>query len=168
MSDVKQESHVARIKRPLAMGDLGDRSTRPDIAMHAFANLVDREPLVGMEAIAFIRSGVPATMLKSASGYFGLSESAIYKIMRVPPTTAHRLQKAGGRFDPAATERIYRMIDVTRMAKDVFEDQNVAREWLKRPSHSLGGATPLEMLDTEPGAISVRQVLNAIATGGVA
>lgn len=168
MNEAKQDAPVARIKAPRPMGDLGGRRARPVVATHSFANLVDGEPLVGSEAVTFIRNGVPATMLKSASGYLGLAESAIYKIMRVPPTTAQRLQKAGGRFDPAATERIFRMINVARMANDVFEDRDVALEWLKRPSYSLGGAAPLELLDTEPGAISVRQVLNAIATGGVA
>jgi putative toxin-antitoxin system antitoxin component (TIGR02293 family) len=57
---------------------------------------------------------------------------------------------------------------VTRMAIDVLEDESAAIEWMRQPNRALGGAAPLDLMDTEPGAVSVRQVLNAIATGGVA
>jgi uncharacterized protein (DUF2384 family) len=37
---------------------------------------------------------------------------------------------------------------------------------MRQPNSALGNAAPLDLMDTEPGAVSVRQVLNAIATGG--
>jgi uncharacterized protein (DUF2384 family) len=39
---------------------------------------------------------------------------------------------------------------------------------MRQPNRALGNTAPLDLMDTEPGAVSVRQVLNAIATGGVA
>jgi putative toxin-antitoxin system antitoxin component (TIGR02293 family) len=60
------------------------------------------------------------------------------------------------------------MGNTTRMAIEVFEDAERAAAWMREPNKTLGGVAPLELMDTEPGAISVRQVLNAIATGGVA
>ena len=68
----------------------------------------------------------------------------------------------------AATERVFRMSIVARMAIDVFEDQEAAIAWMRQPNRAFGDVAPLELMDTEPGAVAVKQVLNAIATGGAA
>ena len=132
-----------------------------------FAAIVEHGPR-GFEAVQRIREGIPAKILKSVSGFFGETEARIQHIVRVPATTASRLEKAAARIDSAATERVYRMGAVTRLAMDVFEDKESAIAWMRQPNLALGNVTPLELMDTEPGAASVRQVLNAIATGGVA
>ena len=70
--------------------------------------------------------------------------------------------------DTAASERLWRLADLMTMARDVFEDEEAAKTWLRTPNRAFRDAAPMEYLDTEPGAMAVRQVLNAIATGGVA
>lgn len=121
-----------------------------------------------LRAITAIRAGFPATILRDASLYFELPASRIRAIARVPETTAHTLAKKGANIDAAASERIWRMADIVAMANDVFEDDEAARIWLCAPNRTFNQAAPLDYLDTEPGAMSVRQVLNAIATGGAA
>ena len=133
----------------------------------SFAHLVSDKTVIGFEAVNLIREGYPAGILKSVGGFFGVSEARILKIAHVAPTTAHRLQKKAARIDPAATERIYRIGKVTRMAIEVFEDNDKAIEWMRQPSPTFANTAPLDLMDTEPGAQSVQQVLNAIATGGV-
>ncbi len=54
------------------------------------------------------------------------------------------------------------------MAQDVFEDEDAAKTWLRTPNRALRDLAPMDYLDTEPGAMAVRQVLNAIGSGGVA
>jgi putative toxin-antitoxin system antitoxin component (TIGR02293 family) len=54
------------------------------------------------------------------------------------------------------------------MAIDLFGDQDAAIAWMRVTNHALGDVAPLDLMDTEPGAATVRQMLNAIATGGVA
>jgi hypothetical protein len=39
---------------------------------------------------------------------------------------------------------------------------------MRATNHALGDVAPLDLMDTEPGAATVRLVLNAIASGGVA
>ena len=46
-------------------------------------------------------------------------------------------------------------------------DEDAATRWLKRPNRALGGRVPLELIDTEPGARAVENVLGRIAYGGV-
>ncbi len=146
----------------------GGAAARPAAARQSrnFEVLVGK-PSGGIEAVNLIRGGFNAHMLKSASGYLGVPEKRILDVVQVPTATAHRLQKNDQNVDAGATERLYRMGIVTRMAIDVFEDAELAKEWLRRPNRTLAGEAPLDLLDTEPGAASVRQVLNAIATGGV-
>lgn len=57
---------------------------------------------------------------------------------------------------------------ITRRAIDVFSNKKAAKEWLHAKNFALAGAAPVDLLDTESGAASVREILNAIERGGVA
>lgn len=133
-----------------------------------FALLVDAQPVGRQQAIEAIRAGYPARLLKDASSYFDVPASRIRSIVHLPETTAATLIKRGARLDAAVSERIWRLADLAYMARDLFEDQGAALAWLRTPNRSFQGGAPIDYLDTEPGAMSVRQVLNAMATGGAA
>ena len=144
------------------------RSPARQAAANTFDQIVTAAPLGGFAAVQTIREGYPAAILKAASRFFGVTDARIQDIAQVPASTASRLEKNAARIDAAATERVYRMGTVTRMAIEVFEDEAAAIEWMRQPNRALDNTAPLDLMDTEPGAVSVRQVLNAIATGGVA
>ena len=133
-----------------------------------FRKTVVGAPVTGLAAIKIIRDGYLASILKSASSFFNVPDARIQKIARVSATTASRLEQNKAKIDAAATERIYRMSVVARMAIQVFENQDVAVAWMRTPNSIFDGAAPLDLMDTEPGAVAVKQVLNAIATGGAA
>ena len=133
-----------------------------------FADMVSAEPLAASAAIAAIRKGYPARILKDTSRFFSVPDARIQAIARVPASTASRLEKVNAKIDSGASERIYRMGTVARMAIHIFEDETAALAWMRQPNHALGDAAPLDLMDTEPGAVAVRQVLSAIASGGVA
>ncbi len=50
---------------------------------------------------------------------------------------------------------------------EVFENEESARRWLKRPQIGLGGKVPLELLKTEAGAREVEDLLVRIDHGTV-
>jgi putative toxin-antitoxin system antitoxin component (TIGR02293 family) len=156
------------VNRPalLAGDDAGAAAQSADSSM--FHEIVTGPLLIGLPAIGRIRQGIGAEILRSASSFFGVSQARIQQITQVSGSTAARLERANARIDAAATERIYRMAAVTRHATDVFENEGAAIAWMRQPNPGLGGNAPLDLMDTEPGAASVRLVLNAIATGGVA
>lgn len=120
----------------------------------------------GRDLVQAIRTGFGADLLVAAGDYFEVPAARIRAITRVPDTTAHRLVKRHALLDASASERLWRLADVSAMAEDVFEDELAAKQWLRSPNQAFRGAAPLDYLDTEPGAKAVRQVLNAIATGG--
>jgi putative toxin-antitoxin system antitoxin component (TIGR02293 family) len=153
------EIYMPALKPPVAV-----KSHKAEL----FARLVSEKSFGGIKAVNSIREGYPAEILKAAGYFFDVPDARIQIIVQVPASTASRLQKKHAKIDSAATERIYRMGAVARMAIDVFENEASAIEWMRQPNHALGDAAPLDLMDTEPGAATVRQVLNAIATGGVA
>jgi putative toxin-antitoxin system antitoxin component (TIGR02293 family) len=139
-----------------------------DATENAFVKLLHELASDRARAIAAIRAGFPAVVIKDASAYFEIPATRIRSIVRLPETTAHTLLKRGANLDAAVSERIWRLADLLAMARDVFEDDKAAKEWLRAPNRTFGDTAPMDYLDTEPGAMSVRQVLNAIATGSAA
>lgn len=142
--------------------------TAPPAGRTLFHQLVMEPVVIGVPAIKRIREGIGVEILRSASSFFGVSQARIQQITQVPNSTAARLERAKARIDAAATERIYRMAAVMKLAADVFENEAAAIAWMCETNPGLGGAAPLDLMDTEPGADSVRLILNAIATGGAA
>jgi len=53
------------------------------------------------------------------------------------------------------------------LAAHYLGDAHAANRWLKRPNAALGGKPPIELLDTEPGARAVENVLGRIGYGGI-
>ncbi len=64
------------------------------------------------------------------------------------------------------SDRLYRLARIVALAKYYLGDNQLAMQWLKRPNRALGGKIPLELLDTEPGAKMVENILGRIAYGG--
>jgi putative toxin-antitoxin system antitoxin component (TIGR02293 family) len=60
-----------------------------------------------------------------------------------------------------------RLARITGLAKYYLGEDHAANRWLKRPNAALAGKIPLELMDTEPGARSVENVLGRIAYGGI-
>lgn len=156
----KKKLGVARIavKRP---GD-SSATTRPMVAFTAF--LAKDTPTA--RKIELIRSGVTARVVDDMVEYFRVSKGEIFKILRTPESTAHKLIKGNRPLDAGASERVVRVADITRMAEDTFGGREAATRWLKTPNLALDTATPLSVLDTEPGASEVRRILSAINYGG--
>lgn len=118
-------------------------------------------------AMDAIRMGFPTSMLKDAGLYFDVPPHRIQAIARLSDHPAQAVAKPGANLDPAVSERIWRLADLMATARKVFDDEESAKNWLRTPNRTFGSVAPMDYLDTEPGAMAVRQVLNAIATGGV-
>lgn len=71
-------------------------------------------------------------------------------------------------FDAPASTRVRNIAELRTMASSVFGDDDAAEIWLRAPNRIFRETAPMDALDTEAGAATVRQVLNAIATGGAA
>jgi putative toxin-antitoxin system antitoxin component (TIGR02293 family) len=117
--------------------------------------------------IAAIRRGVRARVVDDMVDYLGVPKQLVFGVLHTPESTAHRLIRDNRPLDAAASERVVRVADVIRLAEDTFGGRQPATRWLKTSNRALSGATPLSLLDTEPGANEVRRVLASIDYGGV-
>jgi putative toxin-antitoxin system antitoxin component (TIGR02293 family) len=151
---------------------LGGRSTvRPLLVTRGkgtgvFKAFVTRETSTAGKIDA-IRGGIAARVVDDMVQYLDVPKHVIFGLLHTPESTAHRLIKDNRTLDAAASERVVRVADITRMAQETFGGRPGAAQWLKTGNLALGGATPLSMLDTEPGASEVRRILAAIDHGGV-
>ena len=116
--------------------------------------------------IDVIRGGVAARVVDDMVEYLDVPKNVIFGVLHVPESTAHKLIRERRTLDSAASERVVRIGDVIRRAEETFGGREGAARWLKSPNLALRGATPLSMLDTEPGAGEVRRVLSSIDHGG--
>jgi putative toxin-antitoxin system antitoxin component (TIGR02293 family) len=155
----KRKISVARVvRRPGA----SSATPRPVVAFKAIL----AKDTSSARKIELIRGGVTARVVDDMVEYFHLPKSEIFRLLRTPESTAHKLIKDGRPLDAGASERVVRVADITRMSADTFGSREAATQWLTTPNLALGAATPLSMLDTEPGAGEVRRLLSAINYGG--
>ena len=116
------------------------------------------------KVVAVVRRGVAAGMYQWLKESLEVSDQRLSSVVRISQRTVKR-RLGEGRFRPDESERLVRVARLTERAKEVFEDLEAAREWLKSPQFALGGEIPLEYADTEPGAQIVEDLLGRIAHG---
>jgi len=90
-----------------------------------------------------------------------LSSDQLGKTVRIPQRTLSRRTK----FKPDESERILRVASAFQKALEVLGGVEAARRWFVAPKRALGGRTPLEFCDTEPGAQEVEQLLGRMEHG---
>ena len=84
--------------------------------------------------------------------------------MRIPKRTLAR-RKRQARLAANESDRIFRLARVAATAVDILGDRSKAFLWLQKPNRALGNATPLSLMDTDPGARHAEAVLMRIAYG---
>jgi putative toxin-antitoxin system antitoxin component (TIGR02293 family) len=115
---------------------------------------------------AAIREGFPQGVVKKVMQASGLTLKELAASLDLSARSLQR-RRNQGRLARYESDRIYRLARIVALAKNSVGDEEVAARWLKRPNRALGGRSPLELVDTEPGARAVENVLGRIAYGGV-
>lgn len=128
-----------------------------------FAQLIDSLGKPGADPVAMIRKGLPASLLADAASFLDLPATRLRTLAGLSVHAANALGARKGTLDATASERIWRLADVMSLAIRAFGDADAAAAWMRTPHAAFGHAAPLDWLDTEPGAASVRRVLEAMA-----
>jgi len=113
-----------------------------------------------------IREGFPQQVVGSVMTSAGLTLKELSATLDLSPRSLQR-RRHQGRLARYESDRLYRLARIVALAKRHIGDAATATRWLKRPNRALGGGIPLELIDTEPGARAVENVLGRIAFGGV-
>lgn len=113
-----------------------------------------------------IRAGFPKEVVQEVMRGAGLTLKELAVSLDLSPRSLQRRQREG-RLARLESDRLYRLARIIALAKHFLGDEGIARRWLKRPNRALGGKSPLESIDTEPGARAVENILVLLAFGGV-
>jgi len=115
--------------------------------------------------IALVRNGYRYSLLHAVQKEYGLSDKLFAHCIGISDKTYFRLRISGGKLSPLSADRVYRLRKIRELAAKVMESTENAMAWLRRPQPGLGGAVPLELLDTEPGYEQVQLLLNQLEYG---
>lgn len=120
------------------------------------------------DVISTMRRGMSAQVVPNVAARLGISQDKLFDRLRLPKSTMK--SRIGNKKPLSATEqdRMYRADRVWNRALAVLEDENAARSWITRDNRSLGGESPLALLDTEAGYELVLDTLGRIEYGVVA
>jgi putative toxin-antitoxin system antitoxin component (TIGR02293 family) len=114
--------------------------------------------------VKVVERGVPVASLAALSRQEALSPEEVDRLIIPRRTLAHRKARQQP-LNRAESERAVRVASVTALADETFANQAKARTWLRRATSALGGQRPIDLLDSEPGARVVEQLLYRIGHG---
>lgn len=123
-----------------------------------------RVPRSPLDWVTIIRRGIPAAALDVLTRFTGLTQSELASAVGIPERTLAR-RKREGKLSSEESSKLLRLARAVARSEEVFEDLDASIHWLKSANASLGGATPLSLLDTDIGAEGVMDTLGRIEQG---
>lgn len=120
------------------------------------------------EQIRVSRSGLPASTVDFMAKRLGMSRSLFLGEIDMKQSTIERRLAEKKPLTTTETDRLYRVEKVLARATEVLEDEGAATAWIQHRIRSLGGVTPLSLLDTDAGVDLVMDTLGRIEHGIVA
>ena len=126
-------------------------------------NPADFKDYVKMATVA-VRGLAPEVALDLAKR-LGISQDRFSELAQIPKTTLHRRIKDHQPLAQDESERVIRLFSLYQKGVEVFEDEDRAARWFSSRPKALGGKTPLEFMETEPGARYVEKLLGRIEHG---
>jgi putative toxin-antitoxin system antitoxin component (TIGR02293 family) len=116
------------------------------------------------DLILQLKQGLPFSSLSQLSKQLGISESRLADTICIAQRTLTRRKKEG-RFKTDESERVLRIARLFERAIEVLGSDHAAKLWFQSPVKGFGNKTPLEFVDTEPGALEVEAMLDRIEDG---
>jgi putative toxin-antitoxin system antitoxin component (TIGR02293 family) len=119
-----------------------------------------------LDVALVIEKGLPARSIDHLKAALQLNDEEVSSTLGVSQKTISRLRaQPKKKLGVGVGDRLYRAAHVFALAASVFDDEDEAREWLRRPQVGLGNLIPLDLLTTEAGAREVEDLLGRIEYG---
>ena len=112
-----------------------------------------------------VEEGLPVAEVVQFAKHAGFTNDELARLIQIPPRTYARRVAARGRLKVTEGERAVRLIRLFERAKQVFGTDENTRGWFNAQILALGGKTPLEFAQTEPGAREVENLIGRIEHG---
>lgn len=116
------------------------------------------------DLIGKLKQGLPVGAFDRLRDRLDVPDKMLASTVNIAYRTLSRRKKEG-RLKTDESERVLRIARLYEKALDVLEDEKLARQWFRLPAKALGGKTPLQYADTEPGAEEVNDLLGRMEYG---
>lgn len=136
-------------------------------ALRTFQSTPSYEPEAPPD-IDRIREGLGLAELDAVVDALDLDQPALQDVLGISVRTLQRRRKQGDALTAAESDRLWRLLHIWQRSRTAFAADEAARAWLKTQHGLLGGETPLERLDTEPGLREVEDLLTTLDETGAA
>jgi putative toxin-antitoxin system antitoxin component (TIGR02293 family) len=129
------------------------------------------------ERIDMIKHGVPATVAKRIIADLAIGQGTALKALNLSTATVNKKARQEHTLSPAESERV---IGIARLVGQLesmiqesgdpegFDAASWMSRWLQEPLPSLGGARPIDLMDTMEGQALVSTALAQIQGGAYA
>lgn len=117
------------------------------------------------EQIRALERGFPSNTLALLADLMGWPKARLIEGLQLVQRTVTEREKKHARFSPVESERLYRVVRIRGLAREVFSSDAAVADWLNSPDRGLAGKKPLELLSTDLGAQKVENLIRAMAHG---
>lgn len=132
---------------------------------HVYASLLGIKSYDTASLHEKVKAGFSFAALERLQRTLDLSAGTVAEILHIPARTFQR-RKDAGRLRPDESDRLLRLSRLVGKTLELFEgDVDAARSWLEAPLTALGGARPIELARTEPGANAVEVLIGRLEHG---
>ncbi|QYM79322.1 DUF2384 domain-containing protein [Horticoccus luteus] len=114
-----------------------------------------------------VEEGLPVLDVVKFGQEVGFTVDELARLIHIPPRTYARRVAARSRLKVPEGERAVRIMRVYDRARQLFATHDNTRQWLNSTLPALGGRTPLDFAQTEPGAREVEAVIERLEDGVV-
>jgi putative toxin-antitoxin system antitoxin component (TIGR02293 family) len=146
-------AYDARMEAPGILQALGGRA------------VLASEPATTAEWVYRIQAGIPFASAIALKNALLLTNAELASLLGISPRTLARLQPGKSRLDSVSGDRLVRAARLYAIAAEVLEDAESATRWLKSPQRALGGATPLQLAESDVGTRAVEALLGRMEYG---
>ncbi|MCB1735514.1 MAG: DUF2384 domain-containing protein [Gammaproteobacteria bacterium] len=121
--------------------------------------------MIDADVVKRIRAGLPVDAIRQVQTTLdSIDVQPILDLIGMSMRTYQRRVKEAKPLTPVESDRLYRLVKVEERATEVFQDREIAADWLCSDNRALGD-TPLNLLDTEIGVDMVERALTRIEHG---
>lgn len=135
------------------------------VALLGGTRMLGARPKSAREWHTVIAQGVPVRSAEVLKECLQVSNALLAQLLGVSGKTLSRTRKAGANLNAVASDRLFRVARVTALAHQVFESNEAAVSWLRRPQFGLDGQVPVDLLTTSAGMEEVERLLLRIEHG---
>lgn len=116
-------------------------------------------------SVAEMRQGIASNIVPEIARVLNITQDKLFECLNLPKSTIKSRIAKSNPLSSVEQDRFYRVNKILSTATRILGDGESAKKWVLRNNRSLGGESPMSLLDTEAGYELVMDTLSRIEFG---